>query len=64
MSPKTAIIHNEMKTMKTRLISQAKNFATCAIDKAAKAVKKEMTILRQTLSKTMATLEFTDMLAK
>ena len=60
----TAIVRNEMQTMETRLTSQAKNFATYAAEKAAKALKKEMATLRQTLSKTMAALESTDMLDK
>jgi hypothetical protein len=46
--------------METLLTTQAKNFATYAADKTAKALKKEMATLRQTLSETMATLESTD----
>ena len=42
----TAIVRNEMQTMETRLTSQAKNFATYAAEKAAKALKKEMATLR------------------
>ena len=60
----TAIVRDEMQTMETRLTTQAKNFATYAADKAAKALKKEMATLRQALSKTMAALESTDMLDK
>jgi len=60
----TAIVRDEMQTMETRLTTQTKNFATYAVDKATKALKKEMTTLRQTLSKTMAAFESTDMLDK
>ena len=60
----TAIVRDEMQTMETRLTSQAKNFATYAADKAAKALKKEMATLRQALTKTMAALESTDILDK
>ena len=60
----TAIVRDEMQVMETRLTTQAKNFATYAADKAAKALKKEMATLRQALSKTMAALESTDMLDK
>ena len=60
----TAIVRNEMQTMETRLTSQAKNFATYAAEKAARALKNEMATLRQALSKTMAALESTDMLDK
>lgn len=60
----TAIVRDEMQTMETRLTTQAKNFATYAAEKAAKALKTEMATLRQALSKTMAALESTDMLDK
>jgi hypothetical protein len=50
--------------METQLTTQTKNFATYAMEKTAKALKKEMAILRQALSKTMAVLESTDMLDK
>ena len=60
----TAIVRDEMQVMETRLTTQAKNFATYAAEKAAKALKKEMAILRQALTKTMAALESTDMLDK
>ena len=60
----TAIVRTEMQTMETRLTTQAKNFATYAADKAAKALKNEMATLRQALSKTMAALESSDILDK
>ena len=60
----TAIGRDEMQVMEIRLTTQAKNFATYAAEKAAKALKKEMATLRQALSKTMAALESTDMLDK
>ena len=60
----TAIVRDEMQTMETRLTSQAKNFATYAAEKAAKALKKEMTTLRQALIKTMATLDSSEMFDK
>ena len=60
----TATVRNEMQTMETRFTTQAKNFATYAADKAAKALKNEMATLRQALSKTMAALESSDMLDK
>ena len=60
----TAIVRDEMQTMETRLTNQAKNFATYAAEKAARALKKEMATLRQALSKTMAALDSTDMLDK
>ena len=60
----TAIVRDEMQTLETRLTSQAKNFATYAAEKAAKALKKEMTTLRQARSKKMTAFESTDMLDK
>ena len=60
----TAIVRTEMQTMETRLTTQAKNFATYVADKAAKTLKNEMATLRQALSKTIATLESSDMLDK
>ena len=53
-----------MQTMETRLTTQAKNFATYAADKAAKALKNEMAMLRQALSKTMGAFESSEMLDK
>lgn len=40
---------------------QAQNFATYAIEKTPTALKTEMLTLRQTLNKTMATLDSIDM---
>ena len=60
----TAIVCTEMQTMETCLTTQAKNFATYAVDKAAKAFKNEMATLRQALTKTIAALESSDILDK
>lgn len=60
----TTIVRDDMQIMETRLTSQAKNFATYAADKAARALKKEMATLRQAPTKTMAALESTDMFDK
>ena len=60
----TAIVRDEMQIMETRLTSQAKNFATYAAEKAARALKKEMATLRQALTKTMAALDSSEMLDK
>ena len=53
-----------MQTMETRFTSQAKNFAIYAADKVARILKKNMTTLRQALSKIMVALEYVDMLNK
>ena len=60
----TAIVRDGMQTIECRLTTQVKNFATYAANKAAKALKNEMTTLRQALSKTMAALESSKMLDK
>ena len=60
----TAIVRIEMQTMEIRLTSQAKIFATYATQKVAKALKKKMATLQQALSKTMTTLESTNILDK
>ena len=60
----TAIVRDEMHTMETHLITQAKNFVTYVADKAAKTLKNEMSTLRQAFSKTMAALESSYMLDK
>ena len=60
----TTIVRTKMQTMETRLTTQAKNFATYAADKAAKALKNEMATLRQALTKTMAALESSYILDK
>lgn len=48
--------------MEIRLTNQPKNFATYLATKTAIAPKEKMASLRQTFSKTMATLESMDML--
>ena len=60
----TAIVRDEMQTIETRLISQAKFFATYAAEQTARTLKKKMTTLRQALSKTMAALDSSEMLDK
>jgi ribosomal protein S17 len=42
----TVIVRDEMQIMETRLTSQAKNFAIFAAEKAAKALKKEITTFK------------------
>ena len=60
----TAIVRTEMHTMETHFTTQVKKFATFAVEKAAKALKKKMATLRQALSKSMAAFESIDMLDK